>query len=81
MLSISRGQVPTQTGKTLYDLLAKSWDNGEFIYTVLMRLSGDENKQKLIDFIKDEDILNEEDSSSLINQASLMISEGSFDSL
>lgn len=52
MLSISRDKVPTETGKKLYDLLVKSWNDPEFIYGTLMLLRGDEQKQKMIDLIK-----------------------------
>ena len=72
MLSISRDEVPTETGKRLYDLLKKSWDNQNFIYSVLMRLRGDTNKQKMIDFIKNEGI----DDSDTIIEASLCIKDG-----
>lgn len=72
MISINREQIPTDTGKKLYDLLIKSWNNSEYIYGVLSRLRGDKNKQKLIDFIEEE---NETDS-DVITLASLDIAEG-----
>lgn len=72
MLSISRDKVPTETGKRLYDLLKKSWDNQNFIYSVLMRLRGDTNKQKMIDLIEKEGIT---DSDTII-LASLDIKDG-----
>ena len=72
MISINREQIPTDTGKKLYDLLIKSWNNPEYIYGVLSRLRGDKNKQKLIDFIEEE---NEMDS-DVITLASLDIAEG-----
>ena len=72
MISISREQIPTDTGKKLYDLLVESWDDSEFIYGVLARLRGDAQKQKLIDFIKEE---NETDS-DVITLASLDIADG-----
>lgn len=49
---IKREQVPTETGKKLYDLLVKSWKHGDFVYGVLSRLRGDAKKQELIDFIE-----------------------------
>ena len=72
MLSISRDKVPTETGKRLFDLLKKSWDNQNFIYSVLMRLRGDENKQKLIDLIEKEGITD----SYTITLASIDIADG-----
>lgn len=72
MISISREQIPTDTGKKLYDLLVESWDDSEFIYGVLARLRGDAQKQKLIDFIEEE---NETDS-DVITLASLDIADG-----
>lgn len=51
MISIKRDDVPTETGKKLFDLLYKSWDDPEFIRGVLSRLKGDEKKQKMIDAI------------------------------
>lgn len=56
MKLISREEVPTATGKKLYDLLLKSWDDPEFIYCTLSTLRGDKNKQKLIDLIEQENI-------------------------
>ena len=72
MLSIKREDVPTETGKKLYDLLKKSWDNQNFIYSVLMRLRGDTNKQKMIDLIEKEGIT---DSDTII-LASIDIADG-----
>ena len=72
MLSIKREDVPTETGKKLYDLLKKSWDNQNFIYSVLMRLRGDTNKQKLIDLIEKEGITD----SYTITLASIDIADG-----
>lgn len=72
MISISREQVPTDTGKKLYDLLLQSWDDPEFIYGVLARLRGDKNKQKMIDLIENEGIT---DSDTII-LASLDIADG-----
>ena len=51
MISIKRDDVPTETGKKLFALLYKSWDDPEFIRGVLSRLKGDEKKQKMIDAI------------------------------
>ena len=72
MILINRDQVPTDTGKKLYDLLVKAWEDPEFIYGVLARLRGDTQKQKLIDFIEEE---NETDS-DIITLASLDIADG-----
>ena len=44
---IKREQVPTETGKRLYDKLVEIWPQGDL---------GDANKQKLIDYIKKHDI-------------------------
>lgn len=52
LMSIKREQVPTDTGKKLYDLLVKSWNNDNFIYNILSTLRGDEMKQKLVGFIE-----------------------------
>lgn len=56
MKLISREEIPTETGKRLYDLLLKAWNDPEFIYCTLSTLRGDENKQKLIDLIEKEKI-------------------------
>lgn len=52
MVSIKRDDVPTETGKKLYDLLYASWDDPEFIRGVLGSLKGDAKKQQMIDAIK-----------------------------
>lgn len=52
MISIKREDVPTETGRKLYDLLYDSWDDPEFIYGTLLALKGDKKKQKLIDAIE-----------------------------
>lgn len=49
---IKREQVPTKTGKRLYDILVKIWPDGDFVYCTLAVLNGDQNKQKLIDYIE-----------------------------
>lgn len=72
MISISREQIPTETGRKLYDLLIDTVKHTESIYGILARLRGDKNKQKLIDFIEEE---NETDSDVII-LASLDIADG-----
>lgn len=62
---IKREQVPTETGKRLYDKLVKIWENGNFVYGTLGVLKGDENKQKLIDYIEKYDITDSSDVESL----------------
>jgi len=56
MKLISREDVPTETGKKLYNLLLNAWDDPEFIFCTLATLRGDENKQKLINLIEEENI-------------------------
>lgn len=72
MISISRDKIPTETGKKLYDLLVKSWNDPEFIYGTLMLLRGDEQKQKMIDLIEIDGI----DDSNTIILATLDIRDG-----
>lgn len=72
MISISRDKIPTETGKKLYDLLVKSWNDPEFIYGTLMLLRGDEQKQKMIDLIEIDGI----DDSDTIILATLDIRDG-----
>ena len=49
----------TDAGKQLVKMLTDIWDDKEFILGCLVDLPGDSQKQKLIDFIKEE---NETDS-------------------
>lgn len=72
MISINREQVPTETGKKLYDILVDTVKHTESIYGILARLRGDVNKQKLIDLIENEDIT---DSDTII-LASIDIADG-----
>ena len=58
---IKRERVPTETGKRLYDILVEIWPNGDFVYCTLAQLSGDENKQKMIDYIEQYDITDSSD--------------------
>ena len=58
---IKREQVPTETGKRLYDKLVAIWPQGDFVYANLSRLRGDEKKQKLIDYIELYDITDSSD--------------------
>lgn len=62
----------TDTGKQLVKMLTDIWDDKEFILGCLVDLPGDSQKQKLIDFIKEE---NETDS-DVITLASLDIADG-----
>lgn len=63
---IKREQVPTETGKRLYDKLVEIWPQGDFVYANISRLKGDANKQKLIDYIKKHDISDPSDVTLLI---------------
>jgi len=71
MRLIKREEVPTETGRKLYDLLVASWDDPEFVYCTLVGLRGDAKKQKLIDVIKERNLT---DSDDIIN-ASLDIED------
>ncbi len=62
---IKREQVPTETGKKLYDILVKIWSDGDFVYCNLAVLKGDRNKQKLIDYIEQHDITDPSDVNEL----------------
>ncbi len=62
----------TDAGKQLVKMLTDIWDDKEFILGCLVDLPGDSQKQKLIDFIKEE---NETDS-DVITLASLDIADG-----
>lgn len=72
MISIKREEIPTETGKKLYDLLKDIWDDQEFIFGTLLELKGDEKKQKLIDFIEKEKVT----SSDIVISASMDIADG-----
>lgn len=72
MISIDRNKFKTETSKKLYDLLVDTVKHTESIYGILSRLQGDEKRQKLIDFIEEE---NETDSDVII-LASLDIADG-----
>lgn len=62
----------TETGQKLVKILTEIWDDKEFILGCLVDLPTDELKQKLIDFIEEE---NETDS-DVITLASLDIADG-----
>lgn len=62
----------TDVGKQLVKMLTDIWDDKEFILGCLVDLPGDSQKQKLIDFIEEE---NETDS-DVITLASLDIADG-----
>ncbi len=51
----------SEVGKKLYDLLISIEDDQEFAAFELARLKGDENKQKLIDYIGQHDITDPSD--------------------
>ena len=62
----------TDAGKQLVKMLTDIWEDKEFILGCLVDLPDDSQKQKLIDFIKEE---NETDS-DIITLASLDIADG-----
>lgn len=58
--TIDRDKFKTETGKKLYDMLKKIWNNEHFLIGVLATIKGDEKRQKLIDFIEQENITDDE---------------------
>lgn len=58
--SIDRTKFKTETGKKLYDMLKKIWNNEHFLIGVLATVKGDEKRQKLIDFIEEENVTDSE---------------------
>lgn len=52
--------IKTPTGETLYKKLLSIWDNEHFIIGVFATLKTDEQKLKLLDFIEDENITDDE---------------------
>ncbi len=70
--TIDRENFKTETGKKLYDLLNKIWDDNDFIGGVMADVKGDVNRQKLIDLIE-KDGINDSDTISL---AAIDIAEG-----
>lgn len=58
--SIDRTKFKTETGRKLFDLLKNVWDDEDFIVGTLSAVKGDEKRQKLIDFIKKENITDDE---------------------
>lgn len=62
----------SKTGQELVNILTEIWNDKEFILGCLVDLPTDEQKQKLIDFIKEE---NETDS-DVVTLAALDISDG-----
>jgi hypothetical protein len=70
--SLIKEKSSTETGQELVKLLTNIWDDKEFILGCLVDLQTDEQKQKLIDFINEE---NETDS-DVITLASLDIADG-----
>lgn len=58
--SIDRNKFKTETGRKLFDLLKKIWDDEDFIVGTLAEVKGDEKRQKLIDFIEQENITDDE---------------------
>ena len=57
---IDRAKFKTETGRKLFDLLKKIWDDEDFIVGTLSEVKGDEKRQKLIDFIEKENITDDE---------------------
>lgn len=58
--SIDRTKFKTETGRKLFDLLKNIWDDEDFIVGTLSEVKGDENRQKLIDFIEEDNITDAE---------------------
>ena len=58
--SIDRTKFKTETGRKLFDLLKNVWDDEDFIVGTLSAVKGDEKRQKLIDFIEEENITDDE---------------------
>lgn len=58
--SIDRTKFKTETGRKLFDILQNIWDNEDFIVGVLSEVKGDEKRQKLIDFIEEENVTDDE---------------------
>lgn len=52
--------IKTPTGENLYKKLLSIWDNEHFIIGVFAMLKTDEQKQKLLDFIEEENITDDE---------------------
>ena len=50
---IDREKFKSEIGKTLYDKLKEIYDEPHFLFCVISRLVGDEQKQKLLDVIND----------------------------
>lgn len=62
----------TETGQKLVKMLTDVWDDKEFILGCLVHLPTDEFKQKLIDFIEEENVTD----SDVITLASIDIADG-----
>lgn len=58
--SIDRTKFKTETGRKLFDLLKNIWDDEDFIVGTLLEVKGDEKRQKLINFIEEENITDDE---------------------
>ena len=58
--SIYRTKFKTETGRKLFDLLKNIWDDEDFIVGTLSEVKGDEKRQKLINFIEEENITDDE---------------------
>lgn len=58
--SIDRTKFKTETGRKLFDLLKNIWDDEDFIVGTLSEVKGDEKRQKLINFIEEENITDDE---------------------
>ncbi len=64
--------IKTELDEKLFKLLLDSWDNEEFIIGVFQDLETQENKQKLINFIEEEN----ETNSDVIILAAMDIADG-----
>lgn len=58
--TINRDEFKTEIGKKLYDMLKKIWNNEHFLIGVLATVKGDEKRQRLIDFIEEENVTDAE---------------------
>lgn len=58
--SIDRTKFKTDTGRKLYDLLTEIWNNDDFILGILATVKGDENRQKMINLIEKDGIIDDE---------------------
>lgn len=52
--------IKTPTGETLYKKLLSIWDNEHFIIGIFAMLKTDEQKQKLLNFLEEENVTDSE---------------------